>query len=285
MSAPRANKEQPTGQRQPYLTHTAPLFFAHRGGAALRPENTIEAFDHGLSFGADALELDIQMTRDGEIVVIHDPTVDRTTDGSGPVAALTLAELRQLNAGYRFTTDGGKTYPFRDSGYAVPTLQEVLEKFPRVRVNIDLKQTDPERERRLWHLILDCEALDRVLVASGNVHAGIIRFRRLSQGRVATSASAPEIRNFVLACLFHTTNLLRPAYDALQVPEIYRGIRVVSPRTLHVAHEFGLDVHVWTIDDEATMRLLLGWGVDGIMSDHPDVLAAVLGREPKPQRG
>ncbi|MGO8948401.1 MAG: glycerophosphodiester phosphodiesterase [Ktedonobacterales bacterium] len=269
-------------QRRPYLTHTAPLFFAHRGGAALRPENTVEAFSYGLSFGADALELDIQMTRDGEIVVIHDPTVDRTTDGSGPVGDFTREELRLLDAGYHFTTDGGQTYPFRGKGCTIPALSEVLERFPAARINIDLKQTDPERERRLWRLILDYEVRDRVLVASGDVPIGIIRFRELCQGQIATSASAPEVRNFVLASLFHTTSLLRPAYDALQVPETYRGIRVVSPRTVSVAHRFGLDVHVWTIDDVPTMRLLLSWGVDGLMSDRPDILADVLGRDPRP---
>ncbi len=279
MAAHRTESRTLIGQSRPYLTHTSPLFFAHRGGAALRPENTLEAFSYGLSFGADALELDIQMTRDGKIVVIHDPTVDRTTQGTGPVAAFSLDELRGLDAGYRFTTDGGETFPFRGTGYTVPTLAEVLERFPQKRINIDLKQTDPERERRLWRLILDNEAQDRVLVASGNVHDGIIRFRELCQGQIATSASAPEIRNFVLACFFHTTSRLRPAYDALQVPEIYRGIRVVSLRTIGVAHRFGLDVHVWTIDDAPTMQLLLSWGVDGLMSDRPDVLASVLGRD------
>ncbi|PWT75822.1 MAG: glycerophosphodiester phosphodiesterase [Chloroflexi bacterium] len=279
MAARDTDDQRRTSRRRPYLTHTAPLFFAHRGGAALRPENTLLAFSHGLSFGADALELDIQMTRDGEIVIMHDPTVDRTTNGVGPVAGFSLEELRRLDAGYRFTTDGGETYPFRGTGCGVPTLREVLEMFPQVRLNIDLKQTTPPREQRLWHLIQEYEARDRVLVASGNLHEGIIRFRELSLGQVATSASAPEIRTFVLACLFHTTGLLHPAYDALQVPDIYRGIRVVSPRTIGVAHEFDLDMHVWTIDDASTMRLLLSWGVDGLMSDRPDILAQVL-RDP-----
>jgi glycerophosphoryl diester phosphodiesterase len=250
----------------------------HRGGAALRPENTLEAFSHGLSFGADALELDIQMTRDGEIVVIHDPTVDRTTDGSGPVAGFSLDELRRLDAAYHFTPDGGESYPLRAQDVTIPTLREVLQRFPGVRINVDLKQTTPEREERLWTLIQEYQGQDRVLVASGDVPEGITRFRRLSRGKVATSASAPEIRNFVLACLLHITSFLHPAYDALQMPDVYRGIRVVSPRTIGMAHQFGLDVHVWTINDTPTMRLLLDWGVDGLMSDRPDLLAAALGR-------
>jgi len=278
VTAHQTGRQEQIRQRRPYVTHDAPLFFLHRGGAALRPENTLEAFSHGLSFGADALELDIQMTRDAQIVVLHDPTVDRTTNGSGQAGAFTLDELRRLDAGYHFTPDGGASFPYRGQGCAIPTLREVLERFPQARINVDLKETTPEREERLWELIQEFAAEERVLVASGDVPEGLTRFRRLCRGRVATSASAPEIRNFVLACLFHTSIFLRPAYDALQVPEIYRGIRVVSPRTIDTAHRFGLDVHVWTIDDAPTMQLLLGWGVDGLMSDRPDVLAEVLGR-------
>lgn len=262
--------------RQPYVTHERPLFFAHRGGSLLAPENTLPAFERGVACGADALELDIQTTRDGEIVVIHDATVDRTTDGVGPVAGYTLAELRRLDAGYRFTRDGGRTYPFRGQGIAIPTLREVFERFPAQRVNIDLKESSEERERRLLALIVDLGAEDRTLVASGDEHAPIVRFRRMAGGRVATSASGAEIRDFVLAALCRGTRWLRPAYDALQVPEVYRGLRIVSPRVLRLAHGFGLDVHVWTVDDAPTMRKLLAWGVDGVMTDRPDVLALVL---------
>ena len=278
MTAHQTGRQERIRQRRPYLTHDAPLFFAHRGGAALRPENTLEAFSHGLSFGADAIELDIQMTRDAEVIVLHDPTVDRTTNGTGQAAAFSLEELRRLDAGYHFSADEGASFPFRGQGCTIPTLREVLDRFPQARINVDLKETTPEREERLWELIQEYEAEERVLVASGDVHEGIIRFRRLCRGQVATSASAPEIRNFVLACLFHTSSFLRPAYDALQVPDIYRGIRVVSPRTIDIAHRFDLDMHVWTINDAPTMQLLLGWGVDGLMSDRPDVLAEVLGR-------
>jgi len=231
-----------------------------------------------VALGADALELDIQTMHEGEIVVIHDVTVDRTTDGRGPVAGYTLEELRRLDAGYRFTPDGGRTYPFRGQGVTVPALREVFERFPDRRVNIDLKESTPERERRLWELIQEMGAEDRTLVASGELHAAIMRFRLLAGGRVATSASSPEVRNFVLALWYRGTGRLRPAYVALQVPETWRGIRVVSPRVVAAAHRLGLDVHVWTVDERAAMERLLAWGVDGLMSDRPDVLAEVLGR-------
>lgn len=260
----------------PYLSHERPIFFAHRGGALLAPENTLVAFENGVALGADALELDIQQTRDGELVVIHDTTVDRTTDGTGPIAAYTLDELRRLDAGYRFTPDGGQTFPFRGQDISIPTLRDVFERFPALRVNIDLKESDEGRERRLWALIQELAAEDRVLVASGDLHAPIVRFRRLSAGRVATSASSQEVRNFVLACACWSTRWLRPSYNALQVPETHRKVRIVSLRAIEAAHRLGLDLHVWTVDDASTMRRLLDWGVDGLMSDRPDVLANVL---------
>jgi glycerophosphoryl diester phosphodiesterase len=260
----------------PYITHDGPLFFAHRGGSGVAPENTLVAFDRGVALGADALELDLQTTRDGELVVIHDTTVDRTTGGTGPVASYRLDDLRQLDAGYRFTPDAGATTPFRGQGVTIPTLREVFARYPTQRINIDLKESTPERERRLWELIQELGAQDRVLVASGDLHAPIIRFRALSGGRVASSASAPEIRTFLLAAWAGLTRRVRPAYVALQVPETWRGVRVVSPRLIAAAHRLGLDVHVWTVDDRASMERLLGWGVDGVMTDRPDTLADVL---------
>ncbi|HKS70437.1 MAG TPA: glycerophosphodiester phosphodiesterase [Ktedonobacterales bacterium] len=269
-----------TAERPPYTRHEGPLFFAHRGGSLLAPENTLTAFDRGASLGADALELDIQETRDGKLVVIHDATVDRTTDASGPVAAFTLDELLHLDAGYRFSPDGGATFPFRGQGLTIPTLREVFARFPGMRVNIDLKGSNPERERRLWELIQEHEAQDRRLVASGDEHAPIVRFRALTRGRVATSASGDEIRNFLLCSWCGVTLWMRPAYVALQVPETWRGVRVVSPRFIAAAHRRGLDVHVWTVDERTAMERLLAWGADGVMTDRPDLLAQVMGRSP-----
>lgn len=263
-------------RRRPYFTHDHPLFFAHRGGSHLAPENTLEAFDRGASLGADALELDVQTTHEGELVVIHDPTVDRTTNSSGPVSTYTLDALRRLDAGYRFSPNGGQDYPFRGQGVTIPTLREVFERFTALRINIDLKQSTPAREQRLWELIQEWGAEDRVLVASGDLHAPVVRFRQLSAGRVATSASAPEIRNFVLATAAHLTRWLRPAYDALQVPETYRGFRIVTPAFVAAAHRLRLDVHVWTVDTRPDMERLLKLQVDGLMTDRPDILAETL---------
>jgi glycerophosphoryl diester phosphodiesterase len=211
--------EQTTKRPQrPYLTHDGPLFSAHRGGSALAPENTLVAFEKGLSYGADALELDVHPTRDGEIVVFHDDTLDRTTDGSGRVSALTLDDLRQFDAAYRFTPDSGATYPYRGQGVTIPTLAEVYARFPTTRVNIEIKGDIPGVEIQLWRVIQEARAEDRTLVA-GFLAAPLLRFRALSQGRVATSGSMPEVRAFVLAAYARATRFLRPAYDALQIPE------------------------------------------------------------------
>lgn len=268
----------PAGQfARPYLRYERrPLFFAHRGGSLLAPENTLVAFEQGARCGADALELDIQRTRDGDLVVIHDERVDRTTDGSGLVGDYTYDELRRLDAGYRFTPDGGTTFPYRGQGVQIPLLREVYERFPDLRLNIDLKQSTEEREQLVWGLIQQFEAHERTLVGCFDM-APLVRFRRLCGGRVATSASSAEVRRFVLAALAHATRLaLRPAYDALQVPETQGAIRVVSPTTVAAAHRMGLAVHVWTVDEPDAMERLLSLGVDGLMSDRPDVLARVL---------
>lgn len=262
--------------RRTFMQHDAPLFFAHRGGSLLRPENTMTAFEHGMSFGADALELDIQQTSDGELVVIHDPMLERTTNGSGPVAAYTLDELRGFDAGYTFTTDDGATFPFRGQGITIPTLREVFELFPSTRINIDLKESTPDREERLWALIQEFEVEERICAGCFD-HMALVRFRRLTGGRVATSASPREVRNFLLAAMSHTTRWwLRPAYDALQVPDTYGAIRIISRTSVEAAHRIGIDVHVWTVDERAHMQALLALGVDGLMTDRPDVLADVL---------
>lgn len=251
------------------------LSFAHQGGGLLAPENTLAAFDLGASFGPDALELDIQMTRDGEIVVLHDPTVDRTTDGHGPVAGFTLADLQRLDAGYRFTTDGGQTYPFRGQGITIPTLHEVFARFPEYLINIDLKEPIPGKEAALWDTIQQAHARDRVIVASF-VCSSLARFRRIANGAVATSACPREVAAFVFGQRAHATRWLRPAWRALQVPEARQGLRIVSPASVRAAHRLGVAVHVWTINSRADMERLLAWGVDGIMTDRPDLLADVI---------
>jgi glycerophosphoryl diester phosphodiesterase len=264
------------GARAPRDWPAKPANIAHRGGRDIVPENTLAGYREGLRVGADVLELEVHLTADGHLVVIHDDTVDRTTDGTGLVREMTLQEIKGLDAGYRFTRDGGKTYPHRGQGVAVPALEEVYEEFPGVQVNVEIKEDQPDIEQAVSQVIEEAEATDRTLVVSGN--SGIIRrFREASGGRVATGSSAMEIAVFELLRRLRLSRFLRPSYSALQVPEGYRNIlRLVTPTFVRAAHQLGVRVDVWTVNTEPDMRRVLGYGVDGIMTDRPDILAQLL---------
>lgn len=248
----------------------APLLIAHRGGGGLAPENTLVAFRRALDWwGADVLELDVQPTREGIAVVFHDDTLDRTTDGSGPIADRSLAELRGLDAGHRFSPDGRST-PFRGSGATISTFEEVLRACPGARVNVEVK--DGRAAGSVAAAIRATGSEHRVLVAAGQraARAGADR------GPWPLSASEEELRRFYLAHRLGLARFLRPSVDALQLPERHQGRQIVTPRLVASAHALNLPVHVWTIDDEDDMRRLLDWGVDGIVTDRPDRLARVL---------
>jgi glycerophosphoryl diester phosphodiesterase len=251
------------------------LNFAHRGGAKIVPENTLEGFREGLRMGAGVLELDVHTTADGTVVVIHDETVDRTTDGSGAICEMTLAEVKRLDAGYRFTPDGGKTYPYRGEGVRIPTMEEVYREFADVPINVEIKGKRPGIEKALWHIIERAGAEERTLVVSED-SGTIRRFREASDRRVATASSSVELILFWLMGRLRLSGLSKPSYQALQGPETYKGLRIVTSELIRRAHERGLRVDVWTIDHEPDMRRLLGFGVDGIMTDRPDILTRVL---------
>ncbi len=252
-----------------------PVNLAHRGASALAPENTIEAFQLAVESGAGGLELDVHMTRDGHIVVIHDATVDRTTNGSGAVSEMTLDELRRLDAGHNFSPDGGPARTYRARGVRVSMLREILEEFPGVAVNIEIKAGTPDIEETVLGVLCETNALGRVLVVS-TPHPIVKRFRKVSGGHDSTGASRWEITVFYTLSKLHLERLLRPAYDALQVPLRHRGIPVVTPRFIRAAHARGVRVDAWTINEADEMRRLLGLGVDVIMTDRPGTLAEVL---------
>lgn len=259
---------------RPYLAGPRPLAFAHRGGAGLWPENTLLAFQSAIDLGATHIETDLHRTRDGALVTLHDPTLDRTTDARGPVLQYTLAELQRVDAAYNFTLDGGRTFPHRGAGVVVPTLESLLALDPHVRVNLEIKSPDPTTVRAVWAFIDHHRVHERVLVASEHSHV-VEQFRALSRGRVATSAGAREVFSFWLAARLRLPHP-RPAYDAFQVPVTQGPLTVISPRFLEAAHRHRLHVHAWTIDDPAELRRLIDLGVDGIVTDRPDRLLPLL---------
>jgi len=260
---------------RPFLQGPRPLAFAHRGGSLLWPENTMVAFGGAVEMGYRYLETDLHATRDGALVLIHDDTLERTTDGSGFVWHHTLAELKHFDAGYHFSPDGGRTYPYRGQGVTVPTLEEVLDTLPDVRVNFEIKQQEPPVVGAVVDFIERKGVQDRVLVASFRDRV-VKEFRSASGGAVATSAAQGEALRFWLASRLRLERLLRVRYDALQVPARHGSLTVVDRRFVAAAHRRGLHVHVWTVDEPAEMRRLLALGVDGLMSDRPDLLREVV---------
>jgi glycerophosphoryl diester phosphodiesterase len=251
------------------------LVMAHRGGAGLWPENTAHAFRQSAALGVDVLEMDLHGTSDGALVVIHDATVDRTTNGAGAVKSLTLTELKKLDAGYRWTADGGRTFPFRGKGITVPTLREVLEEFAGVRLNIDIKQAQPSLVKSFCGTLRESGATKRVMVASFSSEV-IGEFRRECP-EVGTSASMDEV--LALASDLQAGRDIaadKTRTRLVQVPERAFGQGWLTAELVAAAHRGGVEIHVWTVNEEAAMRRLLALGVDGIMTDYPDRLIALL---------
>lgn len=254
-----------------------PLVIAHRGGKGLWPENTLYAFEHAVDLGVDVLEMDIHSTADGVLVVMHDDTVDRTTDGSGPIQALTLDEIKALDAGYNWSADDGQTTPYRGQGIAVPALEEVFAAFPNVPMNIEIKQAEPSIAAPFCQLIREHAMSDRILVASFD-QAVIKEFRRECP-EVATTAGQNEVvALFVLGRIFLDA-VYTPPSEAVQVPEYRSGLHVLTPRFVEAAHSSGLEVHAWTINDVDDMQRLLDLGVNGLITDYPDRLMSLLARD------
>ncbi|MGH9083318.1 MAG: glycerophosphodiester phosphodiesterase [Acidimicrobiales bacterium] len=267
------------------------IAYAHQGGAWEAPSSTLFAVRRAVAAGATAIELDVHATADGELVVGHDATVDRTTDGTGAIADMTLAELVELDNAYWFVPGADVTYgrdpgdyPYRgraasDPDFRIPTLAEVLEAFPGVVLNLDVKQTAPAvvpYEATLARLLAEHDRVDDVIVASF-----------LDEATEAFSALAPAVAvsagTAATAAFWHAVQ----AGDdppppgravALQVPERYGDVVVVDRRFVEAAHRAGVAVHVWTVDDEPAMERLVDVGADGIITDLPTTLAEVLSR-------
>lgn len=255
-----------------------PLVIAHRGGAGLWPENTLYAFERARDCGADVIELDVRASADGVLVLMHDPTVERTTDGAGRVAELGAAELKRLDAGHRWTPDGGRSFPLRGRGLTVPTLEEVFAALPGMRFNIEPKQETPSLAEPLCRVVRERRMTDSVLVGSFR-QAVLDEFRRVCP-EVATSASPTEVSAFLTLHKAGLGAAYSPAMQALQVPEYAGGLQVLTRSFVEAAHGRNLAVHAWTVNEPGDMRRLLEMGVDGILTDYPDRLLALLGRAP-----
>ncbi len=249
------------------------LAIAHQGGRGLWPENTLLAFERSLELGVDVLEMDLRGTSDGHIVVHHDASVERTTGGQGLVGELSLEAIRKLDAGYRFGTE---SHPYRGQGLSIPTLLEVLERFRGARLNLEMKEFDPELARALCSSLRKEDALERVLVASFD-HEPMVAFREACP-EVATSATMREGLLFYQLDRLRLGSLFRSPARAFQVPEYFGEIQVIRPRFLEAARSSNVRVQVWTINEEKELSRMLELGVDGILTDYPDRLLRLMGR-------
>ena len=261
--------------RPPRATH--PFFgvparnFAHRGGAALAPEDTLAAFAASSAAEADILEMDVRLTADGVLVVIHDRLADRTTDGKGPIAEMGFAELRRLNAGHRFQTAEGR-FPYREEPVPVPTFDEVQDAHPDHRFVVEMKTADTAEP--LCRAIRSAGREMQTLVAAFD-RESLERFRGACPG-VATGAAFWETVAFLAMSYGRLPGFYDGGADALLVSENSGPLQVVTPRFLRSARQAGLPVIVWTINQPTDMKRLLDLGVDGLLTDDPAALAAVL---------
>jgi len=245
----------------------ARLVIAHRGTSAHFPENTTASFDHALALGVDAIEFDLRISRDGHVVVIHDPTVDRTTDGTGAVADLTLAELKHLDAGAKFTRNG-RTFPWRGQGLKILTFDELLARYPSIPLLIEVKvatATDGarraiERHDSVARVLMDSTALDAVTPFRG------------------TALLSGACFDDVLELLPRVVTGWAPAtlpYSALCIPRWYKGLPIPVQRLARLARSRGVATHVWTVNDPNVARALWAGGINGIITDDPETMLAL----------
>lgn len=252
--------------------------YAHRGAAAERPENTLPSFRRALELGADALETDAWLTRDGAVVLSHDGHGRRMCGVARAIGQSTLAEIRRWDAGWGFVDSRGAR-PFAGAGLQIPTLEQLLVELPGVPINVDLKQRRPDMVAPVLEVVRRCGAEDRVLLASFS-SATLRRVRRrgyrgptgMGRGEVARLALLPE----------PLLRLLPPRGARAQVPTRAGPVQLASPRFLRTCHALGLAVDYWTVNDPAHAVRLAALGADGIMTDDPAKVAPALG---KPRRG
>ena len=249
----------------PLLDLSARPVIAHRGASGTAPENTLAAFELAVRQGADAFELDVRLTADGVPVVLHDPTLDRTTDHRGPLAALRVADLGAIDAGARFTLDRGRTFPFRATDVRIPTLTEILRRFPGMPVLLEIKEAAAQEAVR--QVLLREKAVERCVLASED-HAALQLFRAAP---FATAASAAEIGVLYRAVLLRRVPASVP-YRTLSVPVRHRGLPVPTRSFVSAARGLGCPVHVWTVNDAATARTLWSRGVAGVVTNLPEMI-------------
>ena len=265
----------PRAESHPALENYDWEVIAHQGGNHLWPDNTLYAFRQAVASGVDVLEMDVHASSDGELVVIHDDTVDRTTNGSGTVWEMTLAELQSLDAAYNWPhhleTDD---HPYRGAGITIPTLESVLREFPDVPMVIEIKQSDPPIVDTFGEMLQRYDREQNTVVASFS--PDVMKEFRRKFPEFATGGVEPEILTFFILKTVFAGWVYPPPMEVFAVPEQFGNIRVITPRFVRAAQRRGLTVHVWTVNDRDQMERMLDAGADGIITDEPLLLMEVL---------
>ena len=255
------------------------LIIAHRGGRGIAPEGTMTAFDKSFALGVDVFEYDIHQTADGQLVVIHDPSVDRTTDGSGLINEMTLAEVQALDAGYHFKDEQGE-YSYRNQGVYIPTVVEVFEAYPDMRQLIEIKDTnDPvlydEIIQQLWNLIQEYKMEDQVMIGSFD-HEINKAFEELSEDKIPIGAGEQAVRDFANMHVPYLNGLAKSSVDSLQLPVEEEGHNLASKNIIRSAKKRNMAIYYWTINEKDEMKELILKGVDGLITDYPDRMKEVI---------
>lgn len=261
------------------LNYEHPVVLAHRGGSQLAPEHTMTAFRKAAELGVDGFEIDIRLTKDEEIVVFHDDFIDRTSDGTGRVADLTLEELQKFNFGYNFVDlDGYLSY--RDDFEPIVTLRQLLTEFPNMFINIDVKDAPDTYEgglmpSKLWRLIEELDATNRVVITSF-YDEQIDRFNLYAQNKVALGAGQAEVRKAYTSFTSQFGHLYHPKVDVFQIPEKYGVFNLDSQSFVQFLSDLNIPVHYWTVNDTLSMKKLVKIGARGIVTDRPDLAIKVV---------
>jgi glycerophosphoryl diester phosphodiesterase len=263
-------------QSHPFFSQSANRveIIAHRGGRGLWPENTLYGFKQAVELGVDILEMDVHSTKDSVLIILHDSAVDRTTNGKGLVRDFTLKELKTLDAGYTWTNDEGKTYPYRNKDITIPTLTEVFNTLPNTRMNIEIKQTEPNITTAFGNLIHQHNMTNQVIVASFD--SGTLKTFRTQFPEIATSAGFAEGLICYALSRLQLSAAYRPNAHAMQMPKKFNLLNTTHPTFLSTARNHNLKIHYWTINDAQTMHTFIDLDVDGIMTDYPDRLIQLL---------
>jgi glycerophosphoryl diester phosphodiesterase len=255
-----------------FFAALAPRVMAHRGASAEYPENTMPAFHAAVESGADYIELDVHCTRDGEVVVVHDERLSRIASDDRVISEMTFAELEAVDAAFNFSPQGDGT-PFRGRGIRIPKLSEVLSSWPAMRFVIEFKPRNLVIADATLEIVQQTGMERRVLFASE--HLPPIARARAVAPKIPTNLPTAEIVSFVQSLSMGVVSAAASG-DALQIPPEHQGIRLATREIVAAAHRSGLEVHVWTINEQAEMEEMLSLGVDGIITDHPGRLLSLL---------